>query len=164
MKMGFTSKQPKPLSNYSDPEYIGPGVWYLLHIKGAHAISQQEKEDYASTFRLFCREFMCKKCSGHCIEMLNNIPPENYFDIEDGCLRHSVDAHNTVNARLGKPTYDFNTIRNFILGDNISVCNFGCGDDNGIDDGDADLSTLAENNPALISRVEIKEIGLPRRR
>lgn len=96
----------KPLEEYRDN--IQNGIWFMLHTMAEAAATKPLMEAYAHTFRNVCSRMGCS-CENHCIEMLESNPPEKYFHIVDedrvpiGCLYHSIDCHNMVNKRLGKP-------------------------------------------------------------
>lgn len=102
--------QAKPLSKYK--EHITNGIWFKLHTDAEAAITKPLMEAYAYNFRNLCDKMGCS-CENHCQKMLNDeFPPEKYFHIVDdngipiGCLYHSIDCHNAVNKRLGKPIYN----------------------------------------------------------
>lgn len=101
-----SSSQGKPLSEYRDN--IQNGIWFMLHTMGESATTKSLMEAYAHNFRNICSRMGCT-CENHCVTMLEENPPERYFHIVDedgvpiGCLYHSIDCHNIVNKRLGKP-------------------------------------------------------------
>lgn len=99
----------KPLEKYK--EHISNGIWFKIHTDAEAAVTMPLMEAYAYNFRNLCDKMGCS-CENHCSQMLNgDFPPEKYFHIVDeegvpvGCLYHSIDCHNAVNQRLGKPTY-----------------------------------------------------------
>jgi len=100
--------QAKPLDKYK--ENISNGVWAKLHMDAEAAVTKPLMEAYAYNFRNLCDKMGCS-CENHCLKMISENPPEKYFHIVDedgvpiGCLYHSIDCHNEVNERLGKPTY-----------------------------------------------------------
>lgn len=96
----------KTISEYRDN--IQNGIWFMLHTTAEGATTRPLMEAYAYNFRNVCNRMGCT-CETHCVEMLEQNPPEKYFHIMDengvpiGCLYHSIDCHNIVNRRLGKP-------------------------------------------------------------
>lgn len=131
----MASSDNKTLGACKDPKYIGPGCWFTLHTMAAHATTPELMKFYAWFIRLFCKEFRCANCAGHCQDYMKKNPPEKYFHIKNskgryvGCLRHSVDFHNTANTFLRKPTYDYETVENFyIYPSDDDICEEGCGE------------------------------------
>lgn len=105
----------KPLSEYKKD--IGPGSWFMIHHEAELAVTPEKMKNYADNFRALCGRMDGCGCGGHCSEMLERRRPEDYFHyrdkngVPDGCLRHSVDCHNDVNQRLGKPIYPYESVR-----------------------------------------------------
>lgn len=105
----------KPLSDYNNN--INNGVWYLLHTIAERAQTPELMRSYAINFRNLCLKLSSCGCENHCKEMLEQLPPENYFyildedGIPDGCLRHSVQCHNLVNKRLNKPQHSYDSVK-----------------------------------------------------
>lgn len=105
----------KALSQYKDN--IGNGTWFMLHHTAEKAITPEKMRCYADNFRDLCSRMDGCGCGGHCSEMLERLKPEDYFHfvdengVPDGCLRHSVDCHNEVNRRLGKPEYAYDIVK-----------------------------------------------------
>lgn len=86
------------------PEKFGPYFWGALHLACLYA------DDY-NTLKQFVYSYVevlpCPACRHHFAQVLNQLP----FPIEGhnlGYFAWSVDVHNIVNNRLGKPqlTYD----------------------------------------------------------
>jgi hypothetical protein len=112
--MGEEKQDMTPLSGLEhSKEMTSRGCWYMLHISGESAITRQLMEAYAHNFRNLCVQMTGCSCQNHCTQMLEDYPPEKYFDmkdeygIENGCLYHSILCHNLVNERLGKKTYTY---------------------------------------------------------
>lgn len=105
----------KTLDQYKDN--IGNGSWFLLHHMAEKATTPEKMKCYSENFRDLCGRMDGCGCGGHCSEMLERLKPEDYFrfidnnGIPDGCLRHSVDCHNEVNRRLGKPEYAYEIVK-----------------------------------------------------
>lgn len=105
----------KSLSDYKNN--IGNGTWFFLHTIAEAAQTPALMSAYSHNFRNLCSKMSACGCEDHCNQMLNDLPPENYFHlldedgIPDGCLRHSVECHNRVNARLGKTVHPYETVK-----------------------------------------------------
>lgn len=103
----------RPLSEYKKD--ISHGVWFFIHTMAEAAQTPELMRAYASFFRNVCDKMGCG-CENHCLKMLKETPPEDYFNMKDrngvpvGCFYHSVVCHNQVNERLEKPQYSFEQI------------------------------------------------------
>jgi hypothetical protein len=121
-------------SKLSDPRYIGPGSWFVIHTTARYADTIQKKRDFSGFMKRFCEEFRCKECSGHCQKYIKDHPIEPYFNLrsphgeEIGCFKWTWKFHNAVNNRLGKPIVDFQTAYDMYFewkGSN-NVCSSNC--------------------------------------
>lgn len=98
----------KDLGKLSDRDYIGPGVWFMLHLIAAHADSSKElKESYPYIVELLAQTFPCEECRGHFNKMIANFPAENFSAMRNGYFSWSYKAHSLVNQRLKKETPDY---------------------------------------------------------
>lgn len=109
----MSQNPPRPLSEYKKD--ISHGVWFFIHTMAEAAKTPELMRAYAAFFRNVCDKMGCG-CENHCLTMLKQNPPEDYFGLKDdngvpyGCLYHSVLCHNLVNERLGKPQYSYDQI------------------------------------------------------
>lgn len=98
----------KNLNKLSDRDYIGPGVWFMLHLIAAHAESSRElKDSYPHIIELLTQTFPCDECRGHFNSMVNKLPVEYFRDMRNGYFSWSYKAHSLVNQRLGKETPNY---------------------------------------------------------
>ena len=88
----------------ADPRKVGPGKWDVLHFYGRKAKTSQEKENYRFLVSVVCDSMRCAVCHGDCTAWTKANPVDNYWNLRDGMFQHSVDFHNYVNKKLGKPT------------------------------------------------------------
>lgn len=112
------------------PEKFGPYFWGALHLACLYA------DDY-KTLRAFVYSYTevlpCPACRVHFARVLERHPfPEESDNLE--YFSWSVDAHNIVNSRLGKPFVTYDTA----FADWISGC-----DGNGPDDKYIDIKIRA---------------------
>jgi thiol oxidase len=114
---------------HTDPKYIGPGIWVLMHIKAINAIDFTTKIDFLHFIDYLCNYFPCDVCRMHIIQYVESNPPLNYFTIPDGLFYWSWMFHNAVNQRLGKSTVDYNTAKQWYS--SSGICHDNCGADNG---------------------------------
>lgn len=82
------------------PENWGPAFWKTLHVACLAAASRDELQQFIDGYKLV---IPCGSCRGHFIQIVdeNPLPVLEYF-------KWSVDVHNLVNDRIGKPRYSYN--------------------------------------------------------
>lgn len=105
------------LYNLLDPKVVGPGIWYLLHIEAILADTDSKMDEYTRRVKIICSTFPCISCRYDCCSRLQKNSPNAYKDkylIVNGKMKRlgmfqwSVDTHNDVNIKLGKPTMNIN--------------------------------------------------------
>ena len=105
----------------SDPQYVGPGVWLVIHQQALLATTPEQQEHFLQLMDELCDKFPCPKCRGHCLQYLEQYPPEDYCQVtvevkgEErplGLFLWSWNFHNAVNSRLGKRLLDWETAYN----------------------------------------------------
>ena len=89
-----------------DPSIFGPHYWTVIHLTCFN--SGNKPDDIAKFIDTLPAILPCIDCSDHLKENLKMLP----FNKEDP-FRWSVDLHNLVNSQLGKPTFDYETARQF---------------------------------------------------
>jgi Erv1 / Alr family len=118
----------------TDPTYVGPGVWLLIHQRALAARTSEEQKEVIEFIRNTCQEFPCVKCSEHCLSYMRDRPPEEYIglDVTIGEKEESIGIflwtwlfHNAVNARLGKAIVGWETAYNLYQQDGM-VCSNVC--------------------------------------
>jgi len=126
------------LSDYkdnTDPKYIGPGIWNIIHQRAYSARTNQQQLSYISFMKETCYTFPCLVCKGHCTEYIKNHPLEDYLsilvDIDGsqvalGMFVWSWKFHNAVNTRLGKTIMNWNTSYNIFSDTENKVCSKNC--------------------------------------
>lgn len=118
---------------------FGPGGWFSIHLLAINAKTAQEKDHFIRFMNLFCQNFKCKECQGHCSEYLKTNPPETYLNKDvyinekygtiPGVFKWSWEFHNAVNKRLHKPEMSFESAYKYYLpGSSEGVCTAGCGE------------------------------------
>ena len=97
-------------SRLHDPKYVGPGIWFSIHMLAANASIPKEKEAVVKQIRIIQANFPCQECKGHFGKYLISHPPEETINDSnpDSLFLWTVNFHNSVNYRLGKPqiTYE----------------------------------------------------------
>lgn len=86
---------------------LGKGTWSLLHIMAAtYPVNPSPEviQDHKLFFQLLPRIYPCPDCRGHMREMFNVLPPQ--LESRSAFMTWICEAHNKVNVRLNKPTFD----------------------------------------------------------
>tara|TARA_B100000427_G_scaffold281448_1_gene252640 strand:+ start:81 stop:470 length:390 start_codon:yes stop_codon:yes gene_type:complete len=76
--------------------YWGPPTWQALHCICAGPASQEAKLAFIHALG---PALPCAECGEHTLEYIGEYPPEKATDL----FQWSVDFHNAVNEKLGKP-------------------------------------------------------------
>lgn len=103
--------------NYID--YFGKNYWFVLHLEAFkillmtlnkidEKIIKKKKEDFFTFFKYIIDNLMCS-CKNHALLILIKYK----YDINDDIFLYLIKFHNTVNERLGKPVYSYNTVLKF---------------------------------------------------
>lgn len=87
------------MSKISDPKYVGPGRWDVIHSAALRVTSPQTRTFFQELMRLILDSFHCSKCKGHLREFMRTHP---YPRQDKDYFRWTWECHNAVNARLGK--------------------------------------------------------------
>lgn len=140
----------------TDPKYIGPGTWNVIHRIGKKAITHVKQLEFINMMKDICDDFPCPVCQNHCKEYIKNHPMEDYLDVTInidgknlalGMLIWSWKFHNAVNARLNKPIMSWETAYNLYTDTESTVCNKNCAeaDDSATHNLSNTLSNTASN-------------------
>ncbi|KAL5276315.1 GFER family protein [Megaselia abdita] len=90
-----------------DKNELGRSSWGLLHTMAAHYPdnpTDQQKSDVKTFFSTFSRLYPCEWCSKDFTEDVRNNPVDP--SSQEKLSKWLCDAHNRVNAKLGKPEFD----------------------------------------------------------
>lgn len=141
----------------TDPKYIGPGTWNVIHRRAAKATMRQEQLQFISFMKDVCYNFPCLVCRGHCTEYINNHPIEDYLDavvdiggqkLPIGLFVWSWKFHNAVNIRIKKPIMSWLTAYNLYLSPKSTICSKTCqGSDNHDEDTNLSNNTIEKQTP-----------------
>jgi hypothetical protein len=121
--------------NNTDPNYMGPGTWDLLHRLAFKAKTSKLEKEFIDTMKEACYGFNCLQCREHCTDYIKNNPLEEYTDsfiiidnkkMKLGLFIWTWKFHNSVNARLGKPIMSWDTAYNLYSGSENLVCTKTC--------------------------------------
>lgn len=120
-----------------DPKYIGPGVWYIIHLKAKDATNDKRIDQFIDFMYMLTEKFSCKNCRKHMTAYINDHPMENLRYLENdkgvriGMFKWSWLFHNAVNTRIHKPFVDWETA--WEMYDNPDVCSKSCEETNNND-------------------------------
>lgn len=104
-----------PHDRLADPKVFGPGKWDDIHGLAARATTYEKKRECLNFIYFVTSTLKCKTCLGHATEYVKAHPPEEFLDVKDaygrdrGLFIWTVNFHNAVNRRLGKPEVDEET-------------------------------------------------------
>lgn len=124
-----------PSKDFTNPEYIGPGVWYTIHMLSFKAQTLKRQFEVAEIIKQLCNSFPCEICKEHCKDYIINNPIENYLTflvkvdnkfLPLGLFLWTWEFHNSVNKRLNKPLMDWNTAYNLYSNTESLICNNQC--------------------------------------
>lgn len=83
--------------------YIGPGMWFVIHSEAKHAITIKDQLKYCKFIGRLQESFPCPKCKKHFGEYLDKNSPYTYVsDHENSMFTWAYDFHSSVNRRIGK--------------------------------------------------------------
>ena len=116
----------KNMYDYTDPRKVGRGVWFMFLLMSAHAETRNKRLWVCDQIRLFCKYFKCKECHGHCVQYIENNPPEDHIEATYGLFNWVSDFMSEVNVRLGKKPYDKNILFDIFTDEEYMVCGSDC--------------------------------------
>lgn len=124
--------------DHTDPSYVGPGSWNIIHQRAWMARNAETKKAFIEFMKDVCHHFPCVVCRGHCSEYIVNHPMEDYLDVTVKIVNEKIELglfiwtwkfHNAVNTRLRKPLMSWDTaysLYSSLQGSNSLVCSKTC--------------------------------------
>lgn len=95
----------------SEPEIWGPHVWAAIHLiaMGApESFNSSTQGGYRNFFGNLPYVLPCIKCQEHLLKAMEELPLDMAFvSGRKSLFKWTVDLHNAVNARLGKPLVSY---------------------------------------------------------
>lgn len=114
-----------PPMNVPEGTEWGPIFWNLLHILaersggvGMIGLRADEKKCWKSLIPSLTKVLPCDECRKHFTAYLATHPfiiPDNYSDVKLYIKTWIYNAHEDVNKRLSKPSFDFNNLTQYNL-------------------------------------------------
>lgn len=74
-----------------------------MHSMALFSTTKEKMDYYIEYINYLSNNFPCAKCIVHFKNYLKTNNPTKYLNVKDGLFKWSVEFHNSVNARLGKP-------------------------------------------------------------
>jgi hypothetical protein len=122
----------KYILKINHPESFGPGTWRTLHVLALDANTYAKKMQYIHIVELILSSIPClDPCREDALAYLQKNPLTKYWNLtangEDvGMFYWSVDFHNWVNRKIGKPEIPRNIAYQFYKYPEKFVCKEGC--------------------------------------
>lgn len=105
-----------------NPAYIGPGIWYILHIIALDSDITSDYEFFIKLLRKVVANIGCSSCKKHATGYIQRNNP-NKINKQYPPSYYLNKFHNTVNVRLGKPIYTLKESLNH-FGEICKECEF----------------------------------------
>ena len=104
------------MTSLTNPSYVGPGTWNVIHSLAIMAHTQQEQEAFILTMNKIAASFPCHLCREHTLQYIKTFPMEDYKNAyinnkeeKLGMFIWTWKFHNAVNHRIGKTIMDWET-------------------------------------------------------
>lgn len=97
-----------------DTRIWGPAAWKFMHTVTFNFPDRPTELDKRKTvyfFQALANVLPCEVCQGHFRKELEKNPIAAHLGSRDALSRWLVDLHNEVNKRLGKPTLDYEFVK-----------------------------------------------------
>jgi len=152
----------------SDPTIIGPGVWYVTHLKAKNATDGAKIQEFIDYMHLLADNFSCKTCRKHINQYIKDHPFEDliYFNDENGRIgmfKWAWMFHNAVNTRIKKPYMDWKTAWG-MYNEEFTICSENCTDgDSSNTKTEETIKILPTNNDrkSKLAQAYFMSIGIP---
>jgi hypothetical protein len=115
---------------FADIQRIGPGIWYVIHLQGARAITPELQNSFILNINDLANNFKCQKCKGHFLKYIEKFPLQQWTQPLPngipGLFAWTVNLHNEVNRFLKKPIMTVEDAYKIYIDDDLGAC-FNCG-------------------------------------
>jgi hypothetical protein len=160
--------------DHTDPKYIGPGTWNVIHRRAFKARDHKQQIIFIEEMKEICYGFPCLVCKGHCSEYIKNHPMEEYLDvlvningekIGIGLFVWTWKFHNAVNSRIKKPIMSWDTVYNLYSESKNLVCSKNCletedSPPDGLEHSDQKTDTFSSQGDLVPNTPEFKQLPL----
>ena len=144
----MNSSTNSPINSLTDPKYIGPGVWYNIHLTAYNATDDDKIDEFIEYMYFLSEKFACKKCRQHIKKYIETHPLNDLRHLTNadgrniGMFKWAWLFHNAVNTRIHKPYVDWETAWS-MYDQEIEVCTASCDE---IDNNDNDNQDNNQDN------------------
>jgi hypothetical protein len=126
----------KDYKDHTDPKYIGPGYWNIIHTMAYHANTIEKQRAFIEFLKFGCETYPCGICQEHWLQYMIDFDPAIYLgktmlDEEGipqqwGMFIWSWQFHNAVNQRVQPPKPQMEFITALDLFGGPPVCGPAC--------------------------------------
>jgi hypothetical protein len=158
----------------SDPKVIGPGTWYVTHLKAYEAINNKKIDEFIDHMYMLAEKFACKKCRKHINTYIEDHPFEDLINLTNeegrkiGMFKWAWLFHNAVNTRIGKPYVDWETAWEMYSNDDFGVCSKNCDEVKDVEEHEMEHQHIVEELPtdpmdrkSKLAQSYFMKIGIP---
>ena len=141
----------EPINVNGDPKIIGPGVWYVTHLKSKNATTDDKIDNFIEYMEFLASKFACMNCRKHIRSYIDTHPFEDlrYMTNENGdrvgMFKWVWLFHNAVNTRIHKPYVDWDTAWG-MYDENVSVCSTNCDSVDSVDTVNNTVNNIKRSN------------------
>ena len=119
------------MERLSDPEVVGPGNWWLIHVKAKAATNDVLTDDFIDHMYFLAENFSCGNCRKHIQQYIESHPFDDLKNLRNdegeriGMFKWSWLFHNAINTRIGKPYVEWETAVEMFYQDQ-EICSKNC--------------------------------------
>jgi len=141
------------INKLSDPTIVGPGTWWVTHMKAKDATNDELVEDFIDHMYFLAENFSCKNCRKHIQQYMETHPFEDLKNLRNeegeriGMFKWAWLFHNAVNTRIGKPYVEWETAVEMFYKEQ-EVCSKNCEDAGDDHDDIPDIPNSEPNEPS----------------
>lgn len=146
----------------NNTDYIGPGVWFTIHLLAKNATDYNSNIRFVKYMKLLSKNYPCLKCRKHIEKYLLENPINihkklyNKDKINIYMFKYTWYFHNDVNSRLNKQLLPFNEVYNMYYNFENYPCNYSCNSDNSFNSDNSDNNNYHYNNKKFILKLPNK--------
>jgi hypothetical protein len=113
-------------SKLHNPNYVGPGIWYKMHLDAAWADTDDKKRVVIEQIKYLQSNFPCGECKEHFENYIRTHPLElTLGKSPESLFLWTFNFHNAVNHRLKKPQVSYDDAKK-IFYNNSEFCASDC--------------------------------------
>ena len=119
------------VNRFSDPTVVGPGTWWITHMKAKDAINDEKINEFIDHMNFLAKNFSCKNCRKHINQYMETHPFEDLKNLRNddgeliGMFKWTWLFHNAVNTRIHKPYVEWETAVEMFY-EETEICSKNC--------------------------------------